>query len=77
MSMGAEYQGALSMLEVAMRDAVKAFAQWHIENWQISREQWIKECREKPPSEKYIDGFNAGVKSVADSLDTFLDEFHP
>jgi hypothetical protein len=73
----AEYLSHIADLEVAYKGGVRAFAAWFMEYWKISREQWIKDYAEEPPSDEYIKGFNAGVESVDIALDQFFDEFHP
>lgn len=73
---GEEYQASLSILEVALRDALKAYVQWHVGNWKMTKEQWLREFANDPPKGDYFDGYTAGVESAVDSLDMFLDEFH-
>jgi hypothetical protein len=73
----AEYLSHLGELEVAYKGGLRAFAAWFTDGWKITREQWLKDYDEDPPSDEYIKGFNAGVESINSALDAFLDEFHP
>lgn len=71
----ADFSSCLSDLETALRSAIKAFAAHHAADGRVTREQWAKWFEGDPPSQEYIDGFNAGVDSVLMAADSFLDEF--
>ena len=74
--MSGEYSDALSSLETALREALKAYVDWHVESWKMTREQWLKECTNELPTGDYFDGYNAGVESVVGSLEMFLEDRH-
>lgn len=71
-----EYSTAVSSIENAFRDALKAYVKWHAKNWTMTREQWDKSTAGPPPTGDYFDGYNAGIEAAKDSIDAFLDEFH-
>ena len=70
----AEFSSCLCEMEAMMRASLKTFAQYHAADAKCTREQWAAWFDGKPPSQEYIDGFNAGVESVLMSVETFLDE---
>lgn len=69
-----EFGTCVTDLEQCLRSAIKAFAQYHAADAQVTREQWAKWFDGETPSQEYIDGFNAGIESILTSADTFLDE---
>ena len=71
----AEFQDALSDLESALRNSVKSFAEWMAKNWTMTREQWKHDYADAPPEGDYFDGYNAGVESVIDAYQFFVDEY--
>lgn len=71
----AEFSSCLSDLETVLVSAIKAFAAHHAADGKVTREQWAKWFEGDPPSQEYIDGFNAGVESVILAAETFVDEF--
>jgi hypothetical protein len=73
----AEFQAAIEGIEQAYRDALRAFTDWFEKNWQHEgREQWERSYAEPYPGYVYVDGHNAGVRSVQIALDAFLDEVY-
>jgi hypothetical protein len=53
----------------------RAFARGFEEEWQHGdREHWEKNFREPYLGDEYIDGHNAGVRSVRIGLDCFSDD---
>jgi hypothetical protein len=72
----ADFASCLTDLEAALRSAMKAFAKYHAADGKITREQWLKWNDTPLPTGDYFDGFNAGVESVLDAVDMFLEEFH-
>lgn len=72
----AEYQQVVTDLNDLYRQGIRAFAKWVGENWQVSRDEWVKSYDSPPPSAEYIKGFNAGVEAVDAAADAFLDDYH-
>lgn len=70
----AEFSGCLVEMEAMLRNAIKAFAEYHAADAHNTREQWAAWLDGPVPSQEYIDGFNAGVESVLASVETFLDD---
>ena len=44
---------------------------------EIGRQEWVKALESKPPSDEYIEGFNAGVDAIEVAADSFLGDYHP
>lgn len=65
---------ALQQIEEAYREGIRAFAQWFAKNWQQSREEWIREISEEPPSQEWFDGRAAGVESAVDAVEFYFGE---
>jgi hypothetical protein len=77
MSEAVEFQAAIEGIEAAYRDALRAFADWFEMNWQHQgREKWEQSYAEPYPGDEYIEGHNAGVRSVQIALDAFLDDVY-
>lgn len=68
------YDTAIYDLEEALKTALRAYAKWHTENWNMSKEQADKEFNDPPKSQDYWDGYSAGIESTLASIDFFLDE---
>ena len=69
-----EFEGAIELLDEALRRGIKQFATWMAKDWKMSREEWIKSFDEPPPDGDYFAGYNAGVESVIFACEHFLDE---
>ena len=77
MTEAAEFQQAVNELEESLKNGLKAFAQWFEREWQHKgREEWEKSYSEPYPGDEYIEGYNAGVRSVRIALDCFLDDLY-
>jgi hypothetical protein len=72
-----EYQQAITDLNETFKTGIKAFAKWYAASWKISRQEWVKALESKPPSDEYIEGFNAGVDAIEVAADSFLGDYHP
>jgi len=72
----ADFGTCLHDLEAALRSALRAFAKYHAADGKMTREQWLAWNATPLPEGDYFDGFNAGVESVVDAVDMFLEEFH-
>lgn len=72
----AEFEHAIASLEVALRAGIKSFAEWYAKEWQMTREQWLKEYAELPPEGDWFDGHNTGVDGVRVACEHFLDEYN-
>ena len=70
----AEFQTAVEALERSYRQGLKAFAEWFAKEWQMTPEQWCEAFADPVPSEKWFEGYNAGVESARTALDIFIDE---
>ena len=71
-----EYQQAITDLNETFKVGIRAFAKWYVASWKISREEWVKSYDSKPPSDQYIEGFNAGVDAIESAADSFLGDYH-
>lgn len=71
----AEFHDSMSDLEQALRNGVKAYAEWHAKEWTMSKDEWVKSFAEPPPGgDDYFEAYNNGITATLDSVKVFLDE---
>jgi hypothetical protein len=71
---GEEFENAKSLLDDALRSALKSFADWTAEQWLMEegKDKWPH--AEEYPGDEYLKAFNDGLRTVPDALTCFLDE---
>jgi hypothetical protein len=62
-------------MEAIMRDAVKGFAAWMGEQWQMTEAEALTLTDPSPCPAEFARGYNAGVGSISDALDLWLGEY--
>jgi len=64
-----------SAAEEIFRAALEDFAEWMAKNWQTTADEASQLCEESSSPEEYARGYNAGVESVPQALECWLDEY--
>lgn len=68
-----EFVFALSKIEEAYRDGLKAFVTWLGDNWQHeTKEKWPH--AEPYPGDAHKNGWNEAIGTISGALEVFLDE---
>lgn len=70
------FEHARDALEQALRDSLRAFAEWYAREWPFreTEAEWRKTYAEPYPGDEWVKAYNAGVEAVLGALDAFLDE---
>lgn len=69
----AEFFDFASRAEEMFKDAIREFAKWASENWEMKEGDADQLTEPSPAPREYERGFNAGINSIADAADMWLD----
>ena len=69
-----EYQDAVVSLEHAYKNNLRVFCDWASDKWKMRKEDGVLVSKGDLPTDEYILGWNAALKSLNGALDLFIGE---